>query len=141
MLYSDMLVCFIFFFSRRRRHTICALVTGVQTCALPISRSRPAEILGDFGRRRRLQPSREIFQDFQRIRGLPHDHGLVRLKRVADLHMAEARRPRSEEHTSELQSLMRISYAVFCLKKQKNIQHTDTNMWIHETQQQARKSI
>src|SRR3546814_3880866 len=25
-----------FFFSRRRRHTICALVTGVQTCALPI---------------------------------------------------------------------------------------------------------
>src|SRR3546814_12660185 len=27
----------IFFFSSRRRHTICALVTGVQTCALPIS--------------------------------------------------------------------------------------------------------
>src|SRR3546814_7061402 len=31
--------------------------------------------------------------------------------------------PRSEEHTSELQSLMRISYAVFCLKK-KNKKHT-----------------
>src|SRR3546814_8442451 len=30
---------------------------------------------------------------------------------------------RSEEHTSELQSLMRISYAVFCLKKKKNKQH------------------
>src|SRR3546814_6966673 len=30
------------------------------------------------------------------------------------------RRNRSEEHTSELQSLMRISYAVFCLKKKKN---------------------
>src|SRR3546814_3190573 len=30
----------------------------------------------------------------------------------------EARAKRSEEHTSELQSLMRISYAVFCLKKQ-----------------------
>src|SRR3546814_10156125 len=29
--------------------------------------------------------------------------------------------PRSEEHTSELQSLMRISYAVFCLKKKKII--------------------
>src|SRR3546814_1796394 len=29
-------------------------------------------------------------------------------------------RRRSEEHTSELQSLMRISYAVFCLKKKKN---------------------
>src|SRR3546814_5668924 len=31
---------------------------------------------------------------------------------------------RSEEHTSELQSLMRISYAVFCLKKKKNTQTT-----------------
>src|SRR3546814_3844231 len=30
---------------------------------------------------------------------------------------------RSEEHTSELQSLMRISYAVFCLKKKKNLQN------------------
>src|SRR3546814_4229411 len=29
--------CYIFFFSSRRRHTRCALVTGVQTCALPIS--------------------------------------------------------------------------------------------------------
>src|SRR3546814_7646403 len=33
--------------------------------------------------------------------------------------------PRSEEHTSELQSLMRISYAVFCLKKKKR-QHKCT---------------
>src|SRR3546814_3728257 len=33
------------------------------------------------------------------------------------------RAERSEEHTSELQSLMRISYAVFCLKKKKNIIH------------------
>src|SRR3546814_2906998 len=32
--------------------------------------------------------------------------------------------PRSEEHTSDLQSLMRISYAVFCLKK-KNNKHVD----------------
>src|SRR3546814_6129310 len=31
--------------------------------------------------------------------------------------------PRSEEHTSELQSLMRISYAVFCLKKKNKPQH------------------
>src|SRR3546814_3489330 len=31
--------------------------------------------------------------------------------------------PRSEEHTSELQSLMRISYAVFCLKKKKILTH------------------
>src|SRR3546814_9981000 len=35
-------------------------------------------------------------------------------------------RVRSEEHTSELQSLMRISYAVFCLKKKTNTKHIKT---------------
>src|SRR3546814_7966241 len=35
-------------------------------------------------------------------------------------------RARSEEHTSELQSLMRISYAVFCLKKKKKTAHNTT---------------
>src|SRR3546814_3175693 len=39
-----MYVVFVFFFSSRRRHTRCALVTGVQTCALPIFRRRIAEI-------------------------------------------------------------------------------------------------
>src|SRR3546814_1295997 len=34
--------------------------------------------------------------------------------------------PRSEEHTSELQSLMRISYAVFCLKKKKQDNQINT---------------
>src|SRR3546814_5919033 len=44
--------------------------------------------------------------------------------------------PRSEEHTSELQSLMRISYAVFCLKKKKNVdRNTDCT-----TIQQLRQS-
>src|SRR3546814_10134212 len=33
-------LCFFFFFSSRRRHTRCALVTGVQTCALPIYQVR-----------------------------------------------------------------------------------------------------
>src|SRR3546814_3974523 len=36
-------------------------------------------------------------------------------------------RPRSEEHTSELQSLMRISYAVFCLKKKNKNHRRQTN--------------
>src|SRR3546814_2444384 len=35
-------------------------------------------------------------------------------------------RQRSEEHTSELQSLMRSSYAVFCLKKKRQTQHNRT---------------
>src|SRR3546814_6475347 len=42
---------------------------------------------------------------------------------------------RSEEHTSELQSLMRISYAVFCLKKKKNYTTKDIkNILTHHTQ-------
>src|SRR3546814_8664570 len=36
--------------------------------------------------------------------------------------------PRSEEHTSELQSLMRISYAVFCLKKKKKRPQINTSI-------------
>src|SRR3546814_1026319 len=44
----------------------------------------------------------------------PHHHHAV-----AE-HADHRRADRSEEHTSELQSLMRISYAVFCLKKKKN---------------------
>src|SRR3546814_3399075 len=44
------------------------------------------------------------------------------------------RAARSEEHTSELQSLMRISYAVFCLKKKhKNTTLTKTNSYHHPT--------
>src|SRR3546814_9412904 len=38
---------------------------------------------------------------------------------------------RSEEHTSELQSLMRISYAVFCLKKKKNTNKNENIFTIH----------
>src|SRR3546814_3092920 len=49
---------------------------------------------------------------------------------TAALNEAQAGKPldaakRSEEHTSELQSLMRISYAVFCLKKKTDTQPTD----------------
>src|SRR3546814_8940955 len=43
---------------------------------------------------------------------------------------------RSEEHTSELQSLMRISYAVFCLKKKIQITKNDS---FYESKQQHRK--
>src|SRR3546814_6238681 len=46
-----------------------------------------------------------------------------------DLKASLYRRPfeRSEEHTSELQSLIRITYAVFCLKKNKILTNTDTH--------------
>src|SRR3546814_2719199 len=42
--------------------------------------------------------------------------------------LGRIRRRRSEEHTSELQSLMRISYAVFCLKKKRITDITETVM-------------
>src|SRR3546814_9739618 len=42
------------------------------------------------------------------------------LESVSDVDAVASDPTRSEEHTSELQSLMRISYAVFCLKKKKN---------------------
>src|SRR3546814_5439861 len=52
-----------------------------------------------------------------------HGHGLPATQAVR-LGLGKSQRrdvvQRSEEHTSELQSLMRISYAVFCLKKKKN---------------------
>src|SRR3546814_19376024 len=49
-----------------------------------------------------------------------HLTGWFRLQRLGAIRLSPGRRAvatRSEEHTSELQSLMRISYAVFCLKK------------------------
>src|SRR3546814_8305082 len=53
----------------------------------------------------------------ERAPAYPLMSGLIRLGcRIA---IATAKRIRSEEHTSELQSLMRISYAVFCWKKKK----------------------
>src|SRR3546814_9639074 len=62
-------------------------------------------------------PERRIF-GAQRRRD-PREAGLLRPSRPQPGHPQnrEQRQRRSEEHTSELQSLMRIPYAVFCLKK------------------------
>src|SRR3546814_5741654 len=62
------------------------------------------------GKRLPLQPWLAVFLLLPRLVG----HGAISLR--------GDRKRRSEEHTSELQSLMRSSYAVFCLK-QKNITH------------------
>src|SRR3546814_10278711 len=51
---------------------------------------------------------------------------------------ARAKPQRSEEHTSELQSLMRISYAVFCLKKKKQTERTTEH---YKAQPQNLKTI
>src|SRR3546814_1995597 len=55
------------------------------------------------------------------------------LRRARHVTVVTVAGTRSEEHTSELQSLMRISYAVFCLKKKNTIQkqriHQATTTW------------
>src|SRR3546814_1436487 len=119
------IILLIFFFSSRRRHTRCALVTGVQTCALPIY---PALIfhlvLGDATATAFTLvdgPLSSSLFDSE----LPFGAGSYSLINIDlgpdgfgyDYELTFE--VRSEEHTSELQSLMRISYAVFCLKKKK----------------------
>src|SRR3546814_7593295 len=143
-----------FFFSSRRRHTRCALVTGVQTCALPISISArrwsaaSASTSNPERRRSRGRAMPKLTIDGKEIEvaeGLSvlqacelagveiprfcyHDRLSVAGNcRMCLVEMERAPKPiascampvRSEEHTSELQSLMRISYAVFFLKKKK----------------------
>src|SRR3546814_6989471 len=58
----------------------------------------------------RMRPSARVWSFLARV--------LAPCARWAEIHAHLAHR--SEEHTSELQSLMRISYAVFCLKKKNN---------------------
>src|SRR3546814_4929351 len=112
----------VFFFSSRRRHTRCALVTGVQTCALPISTVLNAPdraiAVGD-----EIVRSESRVEVRRQIIVTDRQH-MLDADIAAPLRRELQRQPgdiRSEEHTSELQSLMRISYAVFCLKKKKNI--------------------
>src|SRR3546814_6649683 len=126
-----MVVCF--FFSSRRRHTSCALVTGVQTCALPICFLLHDLVLIRFEEKRIAVGEWDVAA--HRIDLVCVNSGHDRLhavrtaiavgigtveqgnmgRRVGKLDLLED--GRSEEHTSELQSLMRTSYAVFCLKK------------------------
>src|SRR3546814_3571582 len=125
-----------FFLSSRRRHTRGALVTGVRTCALPIYRVAEAVAVlaargrgaggGDLRRRARL-PRSHPGKPGDRLRDPvagPAACGGERDPRPDSAGAGHLRGDRrSEEHTSELQSLLRISYAVFCLKKKKNITH------------------
>src|SRR3546814_4081773 len=140
------MLCWFFIFSSRRRHTRCALVTGVQTCALPISRGRDPDgsrvplsgrqlwilHVGKARKADEIWPvsvaaklvDHELHAGGRDLRaGIFHDisqsrHDGTRVfDRANDRHLVPDLGFRSEEHTSELQSLMRISYAVFCLKK------------------------
>src|SRR3546814_5566613 len=59
------------------------------------------------------EPGADVSAALKRLKS--HDIGVDQVMKLLD----KALIVRSEEHTSELQSLMRISYAVFCLKKKK----------------------
>src|SRR3546814_1765717 len=94
-------------------------------CALPhglsqdLVRQLPAHLkVVDLGADFRLRDP----QDYRKWYGL--DHAAPELQPSVI---------RSEEHTSELQSLMRISYAVFCLKKKKQLTITNTLQEKHHT--------
>src|SRR3546814_5729299 len=73
--------------------------------------------------RRAHQHASEVFQSKIGNRNLTPQQFSVLVTLLERREIAQTRLGglRSEEHTSELQSLMRISYAVFCLKKKKNI--------------------
>src|SRR3546814_11666142 len=75
---SNMFLVFIFFFSSRRRHTRCALVTGVQTCALPIcaDHRRHHDRLPECAATRRLC-GRRLPRRERRPRFRPHLHRIA----------------------------------------------------------------
>src|SRR3546814_1101313 len=110
----------VFFFSSRRRHTRCALVTGVQTCALPISAGVAIDHDGEFFERchqaassrpwRALLMSLMVARSSRPVFLCPARSYWMRKSLICAFFDF-----RSEEHTSELQSLMRISYAVLRL--------------------------
>src|SRR3546814_1938576 len=89
----------------RRHH----LARSRSNCRRPAPSSRVAQA----SRKPQQQPTR---------RERPDGHLRLHLDMARTWHREPAQ-IRSEEHTSELQSLMRISYAVFCLKKKKIIQN------------------
>src|SRR3546814_2422654 len=70
---------------------------------------------------RKTQPIGEIALAFARDERINSKHETVVTARMRSCHELRGQ-SRSEEHTSELQSLMRISYDVFCLKKKKPAQ-------------------
>src|SRR3546814_8030140 len=110
----------------------CALLPGVQTFALPILKARVIDLrwLGPVDEDALLAAvggaQRILIVDECRITG-SQSEALMALfterapdKTLARIAADDSFIPRSEEHTSELQSLMRISYAVFCLTQKNN---------------------
>src|SRR3546814_6610266 len=111
---------------------------GCETCASPLSPAGSPDRSVRPGGRLRIRPVCGVRADgdvgddrFRNVRRLHEDDGAATAARAEALQGHDPRlHRRSEEHTSELQSLMRISYAVFCLKKKrkkyKEVTHATT---------------
>src|SRR3546814_9247887 len=99
---------------------MCALVTGVQTCALPICTF--AEYIAVDAADLALKPANQSMEEAASIPlvALTAWQVLVDTARLRAGQKVLIHAGRSEEHTSELQSLMRPSYAGFCLKKKRS---------------------
>src|SRR3546814_3838514 len=106
-----------------RTPVIAAWGMGLDSTAMIIewvARGRPLDLVltADTGSERpETYDYLPIFQRWMDVRGIAHE--IVRYAPKRFKHWPPYFR--SEEHTSELQSLMRISYAVFCLKKKNHI--------------------
>src|SRR3546814_3044339 len=79
-------------------------------------------------RQEKSSGQREDDRDRHRVEGLSFDAFEREDRQIDRGDDDDAEDARSEEHTSELQSLMRISYAVFCLKKKKNTRTIHRNI-------------
>src|SRR3546814_1446539 len=108
---------------------MCALVTGVQTCALPICRRhldvefRVARAAAERLAAQRAE-DRVGFLHFPQHAGIAAgaENEVQRARRLGAGREGAETGMRSEEHTSELQSLIRNPYAVFCVEKTKKQQ-------------------
>src|SRR3546814_1478101 len=100
-----------------RRDDFAAEVTGVDVAA-GVSKTVAAEIEAAMDRYAVLVLPGQAITDEQQYAFSQHFGPMETA--TGDIARTEDRRLRSEEHTSELQSLMRISYAVFCLHKHKH---------------------
>src|SRR3546814_8066146 len=104
-----------FFFASRRRHTRCALVTGIQTCGLPILpdlRPRPGDEFVDIAV---IVGEQDIA-----LKMLGRGAGIMAQAGEAEIGAKRVEQGQIGRAHAELQSLMRNSYAVFCLQKNKS---------------------
>src|SRR3546814_4935813 len=105
------------------------LFRSLRTCALRVAVPLPREACAPLPPRSRqcLSDAPERPARFQKRRDNPHQrlHRQDSRAPISAAPQAKDNEGRSEEHTSELQSLMRISYAVFGLKKKKRMKGSD----------------